>query len=83
MPLLLTSPHDKTQSIDALKLCLSLFVMPGAVGATHGQIQQHIAQLDTWAGGLEVTARLETHPSRKRTVLTLTFDQVEVPSANH
>jgi hypothetical protein len=62
-------------------MCLSLFVMAGAKGATHAQIVAHIAQMDQWPGGLDVTARLETFPSHKRTVLTLTFDQVEAPVA--
>ena len=80
MSLLLTSPHDKSQGVDCLKICLSLFVMNGAKGATRDQIIAHIAQLDLWAGGIDVAARLETFHSRKRTVLTLTFDQVEAPN---
>lgn len=77
MSLLLSSPRDKSEGIQALKYCLALFVMTHAKGATQAQIVQHIAQMDAWPGGLDVTARLETFPAKKRTTLTLTFDQVE------
>ncbi len=82
MPLLLTNPNDRRTGIDCLKSIISLFIFPGLKGAQQSQVIAHVAQMEYSAGFLEVSARLETFPARKRTVVTLTFDQVEAPSVN-
>lgn len=78
MSLLLTNPNDRSIGISCLKTIISLFIFPGLKGnASREAIQAHVAQMDQSRDLLEVSARLETFPGRKRTVVTLTFDQVE------
>lgn len=77
MPLLLTNPNDINRGVACLKTILALFIFPGAKGrGSWAQVQAWVNQMEQ-AHGLDVTARFETFPERKRTVVTLTFDQVE------
>lgn len=80
MSLLLLNPNDRRLATSCLKTIISLFIFPGLKGnASREAIQQHIAQMEAWTQGFDISARFETFPERKRTVVTLTFDQVEVP----
>lgn len=75
MPLILQSPHDKSHAIDLIKSILVLWIFPGLKGS-HADVHAWVDQMEA-SPGIDVKARFETFPSRKRTVVTLTFDQVE------
>ncbi len=78
MPLILANPNERQTGLDCLKMIISLFIFPGLKGnASRESVIAHVAQMESSPAMLEVSARLETFPERKRTVVTLTFDQVE------
>lgn len=72
MPVLLTSPHDRTYGINLLKSALALFIMPGA-GKVKDGIIKHVADMESNSLPLNVDCRFETFPADKETKLTITF----------